>query len=462
MTTNLHLKDLADIGCGVVVTCLTSAGLTQHAAEMRAELFATAAERLLERGWTGDAPALARFVPGRIEVLGKHTDYAGGRSLLAAVERGFCVVAISREDATVCISSEGADGIAMFEIGPDLQPSMGHWSNYPMTVARRIARNFHGRLQGAEMAIASDLPLASGMSSSSALMVACFLTLSDVNDLPDRLEYQSNIHSPEELAGYLGTVENGQTFGTLVGDAGVGTFGGSEDHTAMLCCQGGRLSQYSFCPVVFERNVPVPAGYVFAVGSSGVVAEKTGPAREKYNRASRLAGAVADVWRAETERHDPHMAAAIVSDHDAVGRIRRLLKTSNHEEFSPGELTDRFEQFYAESVEIIPAAGNALANGDVPRFGELVDRSQELTEKQLKNQVDETIFLAASARDIGAAAASAFGAGFGGSVWALVAEDRAEEFVAAWHEAYRQKYPSHQGRAHFFLTQAASSAVAIG
>ena len=134
-----------------------------------------------------------------------------------------------------------APDLARFEIDADLQPTIGHWSNYPMTVARRIARNFPGGLRGAEMAVASDLPIASGMSSSSALMVTCFLMLADINDLADRPEYNADIHSPEELAGYLGAVENGQTFGGLVGDAGVGTFGGSEDHTAMLCCRGGGL-----------------------------------------------------------------------------------------------------------------------------------------------------------------------------------------------------------------------------
>ena len=53
-------------------------------------------------------------------------------------------------------------------------------------------------------------------------------------------------------------------------------------------------------------------------------------------------------------------------------------------------------------------------------FGDLVDRSQQLAERRLGNQVPETIELARSARELGARAASAFGAGFGGSVWALV------------------------------------------
>ena len=459
MSGPLRLGDLT--GGDVAARRLTAAGFSAAAAETRAELFAQAADNLTQRGLAGDSPALARFVPGRIEVLGKHTDYAGGRSLLAAVERGPCMVAAGRDDRTVRLWSRDTPDLANFQIDGDLQPTIGHWSNYPMTVARRIARNFPGELRGAEMAVASDLPIASGMSSSSALMVTCFLTLADINHLVDRPEYQADIHSPEELAGYLGAVENGQTFSGLVGDAGVGTFGGSEDHTAMLCCRGGGLSQYSFCPVKFERLVALPDDVVFVVASSGVVAEKTGAALELYNRASRLTSAVTEVWRAETGRDDPHMAAAVASSADAARRMRNILSRATCGDFTAADLQDRFEQFYAESEEIIPAAGDALAAGDLARFGALVDRSQHLTEIKLRNQVAETVFLAQSARRCGAIAASAFGAGFGGSVWSLVKRDVADEYMAGWAEEYHQAYPAHADMSAFFATQAGPATVGL-
>ena len=56
---------------------------------------------------------------------------------------------------------------------------LGRWSNYPMTVVRRVARNFPDARRGCSMAFASDLPLAAGMSSSSALMVMTFLLLGE-------------------------------------------------------------------------------------------------------------------------------------------------------------------------------------------------------------------------------------------------------------------------------------------
>ena len=233
---------------------LAAKGLSPRAAREKADLFGRATAALSSLTPTvqrGDLSAL--FVPGRIEVLGKHTDYAGGHSMIAATERGFCAVFRPREDGQVTVIDAVSGEPADFLLDPQLVPRDGHWSNYPMTVARRIARNFPSARRGVELAFASDLPPAAGMSSSSVMMVTAFLALAEVNQLALSAEYRENLGNPTALAGYLGTVENGQSFGPLAGDRGVGTFGGSEDHTAILCAQPGRVSQYSYCPVEFQR-----------------------------------------------------------------------------------------------------------------------------------------------------------------------------------------------------------------
>jgi len=417
--------------------------------------------RLVPGEGTVSGPPMAFFVPGRIEVLGKHTDYAGGRTMVATAERGFCMVARPRGDQQMVVIDARTGETVRFAIDPELKPQVDSWSNYPMTVARRMARNFPGACRGADIALVSDLPPAAGMSSSSAFMVGVFLVLSEVNRLPARDEYWHNIGNQTDLAGYLGTVENGQSFGKLSGDRGVGTFGGSEDQTAILCAEPNQISQYSFCPVEFEKLLPVPPGYVFAIGASGVVAEKTGAAREKYNTASRLATALAEIWRRETGRDDPHLAAALGSSPDAPARLKAIVRAGVPGEFTAEALLTRLEHFMVESGEIIPAAGDALSAGDLRAFGRLVDRSQHATEHLLGNQVPETVFLAASARRLGAAAASAFGAGFGGSVWALVEAARADDFLAAWAGEYGSQFPQHVPLASFFATGAGPAAFRV-
>jgi galactokinase len=99
--------------------------------------------------------------------------------------------------------------------------------------------------------------------------------------------------------------------------------------------------------------------------------------------------------------------------------------------------------------------------GDLEAFGRWVDRSQDATENLLGNQVPETVYLARAAREQGAAAASAFGAGFGGSVWALVGAREADAFLARWAEVYRQEFPQHAATAKFFLTAAGPAAFRI-
>ena len=129
--------------------------------------------------------ARSYWVPGRIEFLGKHTDYAGGRSLLCATEQGLRFAAAPRDDARLHISSD-RHGDLECEIGPDLAPRPGDWSVYPMTVARRLARNFKGRWRGADIRVGGDLPGAAGLASSSAMVVGIYTVLAALIDLEAR------------------------------------------------------------------------------------------------------------------------------------------------------------------------------------------------------------------------------------------------------------------------------------
>ena len=430
------------------------------AAPAKAELVRRAARRLHALGLDPAAPALAFFVPGRIEVLGKHTDYAGGSSIVAAAELGFCLVAAPRSDGRLRVAA--ADGeTAEFALDPRLVARHGHWSNYPMTVARRLSRNFASCRRGLDIAFCSDLPPAAGMSSSSALMIATYLALAETNDLSRTPAYRQHIKDDLQLAAYLGTIENGQNFGDLHGDKGVGTFGGSEDHTAILCSERDALGQFVYCPARLERRLPLGGDLVFAVGFSGVVAEKTGAAQDLYNRAALRVGALVKAWNAATGEERVYLADILSRDPQGED-LRRALKGAETAPFAADELERRLEHFLAEDRQILPRAGDALLAGDLEGFGRLVDRSQALSASLLDNQVPETVALAGCAREQGALAASAFGAGFGGSVWALTRRDGAEAFVERWKNAYAALHPGAAARAGFWLSGAGGAACRIG
>jgi galactokinase len=399
------------------------------------------------------------WVPGRIEFLGKHTDYAGGRSLLCPVDRGIRLTATPRGDSLVRVTDTTLGETVECEMSPSVKQPRGQWANYPFTVVRRLARDFPDARTGVDIEFTSDLPIAAGMSSSSALVVAVYMAVAAVNDLEQKKAYRANIQTPENLAEYLGCIEGGFPFHGFAGDEGVGTLSGCEDQTAMICGRAGSLVRYSFCPVRFEGAYPMPADQAFIIAASGELAEKTSSALEKYNSLSRKAAAAAEAWRRASGLNDKTIGEAIANSDTAT--VRAAIATTRVGGYTIDELLTRFDQFHAESEVIIPAVGEALARNDLASLGALVDESQRGAERLLGNQIPETIDLAASARELGATAASAFGAGFGGSVWAMVASTDADEFLNAWRDRYLQRFPQHASAARFFVTRAGGPAARL-
>ena len=427
---------------------LEAAGFGRAEAESRAALVADATAALARIG--GRAPCWSWFVPGRIEIFGKHTDYAGGRSLVAAVPRGFAIVAAPRPDNRVrAIDAKWRDSMEI-DLADEHARFIG-WSNYVAVVARRLAHNFPGAALGADVAVLSDLPRAAGLSSSSALVVGVASALIRRAELERRPEWQAAIHDRLDLAGYLGALENGLTFRTLAGTSGVGTHGGSEDHTAILAGRADRVSAYSYVPVRHLRDDPMPDAWRFVVATSGVQADKAGSAKDRYNRASLGTRALVELANASNGAAWPTLAAALASAPDARERLEALVATRGLDHFTPADLRTRLDHFVAEDARV-PLAAAAFRAADVAAIGELSRASQADADQLLNNQTPETRRLAALAREQGAFASSSFGAGFGGSVWALAPASDADAFAARWLAAYRAAYPA-MVRAEAFVTR---------
>ena len=409
------------------------------------------------------------ILPGRIEVLGKHVDYAGGRSLLCSVERGIVLVARRRDDRVAVLhDARRRESIPIAFDGP--ARSAPPWAVYPRTVLRRLTANFGSAVRGADIALASNLPPAAGVSSSSALTVGLTLAFTVLSDLDTLPAWRATITDRVALAGYIGALENGTDFGLLAGERGVGTMGGAQDQTAILCSEPGRLEMFRWAPVTYERSVPWLADYAFVIGVSGVVAAKSGAAKERYNRAARTAHRLVEAWNlhggalaatpARTLR-EAFEAASAGPVTEVPSILADAARAGADHEFTANHLIARLEQFFDETFVIVPCAADALASGHVKQFGTLVDRSQGGAERALENQIAETVHLARYARDLGAEAASAFGAGFGGSVWAMVPASDAERFASRWRERYLRTHGSASHRALFFTTRPGAPAFEV-
>ena len=370
---------------------LVARGMTPAAAARAEAMFLRIEDALASLGADGQ-PASRWFVPGRIEVLGKHTDYCGGRSLLAAIDRGFCLVARPRADRTIRVVDVARQRLLELPLDSTDEGS-DPWMTYPRAVVRRLVRNFPEMAHGADVAFANDVPSAAGMSTSSALIVAIFLGVAHATRIVDHARYSEVMPTLADVAAYAATLENGQTFKSLDGDAGVGTAGGSQDHTAILCAQRRALVQYAFCPVRHEQTIALPPDLTFVIGVSGVHAEKIGSVKDAYNRLPLMVRDVVAQWNSEQQA-----SAATLDDvlRQAGGAapLMAWIAAARVKANARAEWARRVEQFAEEAHVVIPGAADALRRGDLAGFGGFVDRSQALAQTHLGNQVGETIALA--------------------------------------------------------------------
>jgi galactokinase len=431
----------------VIANHFESLGMPAAYAVSRAAL----AERLDDRAAAileGPA-AWRRFTPGRIEIFGKHTDYAGGHSLLAAVPRGIALVARPRTDGIVRIG-DIFDG-QVVEVDPAIDtPAQYHgMQRYVHVVAHRLFVNFPGCDLGMNIAIASDLPRASGLSSSSALCVGVALAMIERAGLRQRPEWQQHLRRVHDLAWYLGSVENGVDFPGLPGSSGIGIRGGSEDQTAILACRTEHVSLYRFLPVTPLGDTRMPAEWSFVIASSGIQADKADSVKDRYNRASNGARALHDIWNRRSGEHTPSLYAALAAGTPAVKRLEKWIEADG--QFSAEDLQRRLRHFVRESARG-PKAAIAFRDADRDALGDLSAESQHDAHELLGNQIPETIALAALAREVGAFGASNFGAGFGGSVWAAVPTADAQRFGEEWVRAYARRMP-HVGMVDWFVAR---------
>jgi galactokinase len=380
----------------------------------------------------GGAAQYAWWVPGRIEIFGKHTDYAGGRTLVCPVPRGFAVVAAGRQDRIVAVTDAArGDSVTLSESG-GAAPQTG-WRHYVEVVVRRMARNFPECSFGADIVLASDLPPASGMSSSSALVIAVASAIGAIGGVRTQRTWQANIRSPLDAAAYYACIENGLRFGGLEGDGGVGTHGGSEDHAAIVEGRPGLVSAFAFVPPRAVDVAAMPSAWQFVIAPSGVTASKTWGALDRYNRLSAGAGALLALWN----QHHPgpravSLAAALARDRAAAEELRQMVRESKVQGWPASDLERRLDHFIGEDARVLPAI-EAFRRSDKDSLSSLSRASQDQAERLLGNQVKETIALAKKARASGAFAACSFGAGFGGSVWALAATEQGAEIAKKWH-----------------------------
>lgn len=377
------------------------------------------------------------FVPGRIELFGKHVDYGGGLSMTCAIEEGITADVEPIDVAVIDLEDRKTGRRARVPLRRDARPGGAHGGTYIAAVARRLARDFGPLRKGVRVVSESTLPRSAGLSSSSAFVAMLTMAVAEANALTERPEWQRYLGDRLALAEYCGAVETGGAFGPWSGERGVGTRGGAQDHVAILCNTDAHVGVYGYLPARAVGSAPFSAEWSLLVATSGVRATKTGAAQADYNRAADLVHGLLARWNTVQRRQDVSLAAALASGPGARAELERIVNASS----DAPVLAARLAQFERENTQVVPGALEAIRTADADALRRWAVESMQGAETALRNQVPETMFLARSAMAAGAHAASAFGAGFGGAVWAMCDAADADAVRERWRALYARSFP---------------------
>jgi len=376
-------------------------------------------------------PTLLARAPGRVNLIGEHTDYNGLPVFPMALQRNVAYLVRPRADARVrLVNREARYGAREFEIERAIPPfEQGDWGNYVKAAAQMLATRFPLR-RGFDAAVDGNVPLAAGLSSSSATLVGALLALMRIN--------QVELPLPElqELAAQA--------------ERYVGVAGGGMDQAISLGGRAGHALVIDFHPVRMQPT-PMPGDWRFVVANTLVMAEKSGAAREAYNARTRECREALARFLAH-----PSAAGLPTSYYGLVHGVplEGLLTLAG--QALEGELQKRFRHVVSEGARV-EEARLAMLRGDARAFGRLMDASHRSLREDYEVSSSELDQLVAIAREAGALGARLSGAGFGGCSVALCLEREAPRVVEALARRYYAARPAFSGEA-LFIAEASDGA----
>jgi galactokinase len=364
-----------------------SMSIPQGATDVRREVLATF------EGLFGGPPYVLVRAPGRVNLIGEHTDYNDGFVLPAAIDRELWIALRPRPGGQILAHSldfgEGGFSLEGVSRGED------SWIEYLKGVAWALTQEGH-RLSGWEGVLGGNVPIGAGLSSSAALEMAALRAFTAVSDIPWK---------PKEMALLGQRVEN-EWIGVNSGIMDQLVVGlGRKNHAVLIDCRSLEV-----------EAVPLPEGVTLVVLDTGT---RRGLVGSAYNERRQQCEAAAEGCGAPALRDVDAAMLDAAEDLDPMARRRaRHVVTENERTLQ---------------------AADALRSGDLERLGRLMDQSHASLRDDFEvstEALDLIVDLAGS--QPGCLGARMTGAGFGGCAIALVEESRAAELADRVTERYRE------------------------
>lgn len=351
---------------------------------------------LYEKWQPRGEPLIVARGPGRLNLIGEHTDYNQGYVMPVAVDRAVIVAAAPREDCRVRVFSEGLDSAAEYTLGRESDEDRPGWVKYLQGVSWVLA-DLGKSLRGLDAVVYSDVPRGAGLSSSAALEVAWALAL---------LTAAREHLPPRELALACQRAENeyvGMRCGIL--DQFASVFGRAQS-ALLLDCESLAL-----------ETVPLK-GHPLSL----VVCDTNKPRSlvdSEYNRRRASCEKAAEILGVASLRH---------ANQQTVMAAREALGEENFK---------RAWHVVTENERVLETA-EAFKRGDLEAVGRLISASHRSLRDYYEVSCPELEAMWTATQRTGCYGSRLVGAGFGGAVLALVAEEEVRRFLPRVNAAYQE------------------------
>jgi len=354
----------------------------------------------------GAGPFLLTRAPGRVNLMGDHTDYNGGFVLPMAIDRHVRIAWRATDNRTVELLSLDFRQKHTFTLDQIRKNSEQPWANYFMGVADVLQKEGH-TLRGMQVAIKGNIPIGAGLSSSAALEVASAMAICAASDLKI---------NRQKLAILCRRAEN----------RFVGVNCGIMDQFAVLLCRKNSALVID-CTSLDHRTVPLDDS------RARVIVCNTGVQRDlrhtPYNQ----------------RRHECAQAFNILKQHlNEIKTWRGILPhaLNTYQTVLPEPLRRRARHVVTENIRVRHAV-KCLEQNNLIGFGAVMDASHESLRNDFEVSCRELDILVELAQNHqGTYGARMTGAGFGGCIVALVRPDAAEDFS----ESVAKRYTEQTGR----------------
>ena len=339
--------------------------------------------------------------PGRVNIIGEHTDNYDGYVFPIAVSMVTTVAAAPRRDRTIRVWSENMQELVALSL--DRLERREHWSDYVAGVAAMLEAEGI-TLPGADMCVVSDVPIGGGLSSSAALEVSTAMALLSLVD-----------HSLDGVA--LAKL------GRRAENEFVGMNCGIMDQFVAVHAERGKGLLLD-CRTLDYELVPLPAGEAAVVVCNTMVKHELGASEYNARRADTLAGT--------------DLLKTIYPEIQALRDVSfEMFEKSAHQ--LPEHIRRRCRHVITENQRVLDGMA-ALKEGDLKAFGNLMNASHESLRTDYEVSCEELDIMVEIARSLpGVLGARMTGGGFGGCTVNLVRPDRVpafrEEIARRYHKA---------------------------